>query len=74
MDREGRTTSIVDAHRDGRELQEIWFLTFLRVIEILQLRQVRWASPQEFHLTFFPQGNRERQGRSCWKHENVDRL
>jgi hypothetical protein len=38
----GRTIWIVDAHGgDGRESQDISFLTPPRVIEILQLRQVR---------------------------------
>jgi hypothetical protein len=39
LDSRGRTIWIADAHRgDGRESQEISFLTLLRVIEILQLR------------------------------------
>src|SRR5205823_5509038 len=42
IDSHGRTIWIADAHRgDGRESQEIWFLTLLRVIENLWLRQVR---------------------------------
>jgi hypothetical protein len=39
LDSNGRTIWIADAHcGDGRESQEISFLTLLRVIEILQLR------------------------------------
>jgi hypothetical protein len=41
VDSKARTIWIADGHRgDGREPQEISFLTLLRVIEILQLRQV----------------------------------
>ena len=42
VDCHGRTIWIADAHRDdGRESQEISFLTLLSVIEILLLREVR---------------------------------
>jgi hypothetical protein len=65
IDSHGRTIWIADAHRgDGRESQEIWFLTLLRVIEILVVAPSPLGDSRQATSPSFRREIRERKARS----------